>query len=108
MHAFSKPRFQRLCLAVLAALAMPAMAQQASEQDPQKQDTVKTLDKQYMRAQIARAGTPGPRAIGIDEISIRKGHSHRIVVSDLDRRRAIWFGGLAPPPADAPAKTPDR
>ena len=56
-------------------------------------DTVKTLDKQYMRAQLARAGTPGPRAIGIDEISIRKGHSYRIVVSDLDRRRAIWFGG---------------
>jgi len=57
-------------------------------------DTVKTLDKQYMQAQIARAGTPGPRAIGIDEISIRKGHSYRIVVSDLDRRRAIWFGGV--------------
>ena len=55
--------------------------------------TVKTLDKQYMRAQLARAGRPGPRAIGIDEISIRKGQSYRIVVSDLDRRRAIWFGG---------------
>ena len=56
-------------------------------------DTVKTLEKQYMRAQLARAGTPGPRAIGIDEISIRKGHSYRIVVSDLIRKRPIWFGG---------------
>ena len=46
-----------------------------------------------MRAQIKRAGTPGPRAIGIDEISIRKGHSYRIVVSDLVRKRPIWFGG---------------
>ena len=55
--------------------------------------TVKALEKQYMRAQLARAGTPGPRAIGIDEISIRKGHTYRIVVSDLDRRRPIWFGG---------------
>ena len=27
------------------------------------------------------------------EISIRKGHTYRIVVSDLERRRAIWFGG---------------
>ena len=45
--------------------------------------TVKTLDMQYMRAQIVRAGTPGPKAIGIDEISIRRGHSYRIVVSDL-------------------------
>jgi transposase len=39
-----------------------------------------------MRAQLERAGTPGPRAIGIDEISVRKGHSYRIVVSDLVRK----------------------
>ena len=37
--------------------------------------TVKELDKQYMRAQLARAGKPGPRVIGIDEIAIRKGHT---------------------------------
>ena len=55
--------------------------------------TVKALDKQYMQAQLERAGTPGPKAIGIDEISIRKGHTYRIVVSDLIRRRPIWFGG---------------
>jgi transposase len=57
-------------------------------------DTVKTLEKQYMRAQLAKAGTPGPKAIGIDEISIRKGHTYRIVVSDLIRGRPIWFGGV--------------
>ena len=56
-------------------------------------DTVKTLEMQYMRAQLAKAGTPGPKAIGIDEITIRKGHTYRIVVSDLIRRRPIWFGG---------------
>jgi transposase len=56
-------------------------------------DAVKELDKQYMAAQLARAGMPGPKVIGIDEISIRKGHSYRIVVSDLLRRRPIWFGG---------------
>ena len=56
-------------------------------------DTVKTLEMQYMRAQIVRAGTPGPQAIGIDEISIRKGHTYRIVVGDLVRKRPIWFGG---------------
>ncbi len=56
-------------------------------------DTVKTLEKQYMQAQLAEAGTPGPKAIGIDEISIRKGHTYRIVVSDLIRGRPIWFGG---------------
>jgi transposase len=55
--------------------------------------SVKELDKQYMRAQLAKAGTPAPKAIGIDEISIRKGHTYRIVVSDLLRGRPIWFGG---------------
>lgn len=56
-------------------------------------DSVKTLDKQYMKAQLAKAGTPGPKRIGIDEISIKKRHTYRIVVSDLDRGRPIWFGG---------------
>jgi transposase len=72
---------------------------QASIRDVAKElkldgDTVKTLEMPYMRAQIARAGTAGPKAIGIDEISIRKGHTYRIVVSDLVRKRPIWFGGL--------------
>ena len=57
-------------------------------------DTVKTLEKQYMQAQLAKAGKPGPKAIGIDEISLRKGHTYRIVVSDLIRERPIWFGGI--------------
>ncbi len=56
-------------------------------------DSVKALEKQYMAAQLAKAGTPGPKAIGVDEISIRKGHTYRIVVSDLIRKRPIWFGG---------------
>jgi transposase len=55
--------------------------------------TVKELDKEYMRGLLAKAGTPAPEAIGIDEISVRKGHDYRIVVSDLLRRRPIWFGG---------------
>jgi len=55
--------------------------------------TVKELDKQYMAEQLRRTGTPKPKRIGIDEISIRKGHTYRIVVSDLDKHRAIWFGG---------------
>ena len=49
--------------------------------------TVKTLDQQYMEAQLARAGRPGPQVIGIDESAIRKGHTYRIVVSDLLRGR---------------------
>ena len=55
--------------------------------------TVKEMDKDYMEAQLAQAPVPSPRVIGIDEISIKKRHTYRIVVSDLERRRPIWFGG---------------
>jgi len=55
--------------------------------------TVKTLEKQYMQEQLRRQGPPRPTVIGIDEVSIKKRHTYRIVVSDLERRRPIWFGG---------------
>jgi transposase len=55
--------------------------------------TVKELDKESMREQLRRAGCPAPRVIGIDEIAVGRGHSYRIVVSDLERGRPIWFGG---------------
>jgi transposase len=55
--------------------------------------TVKRLEKRYMVEQLEHAGTPGPKVIGLDEVSIRKGHTYRIVVSDLERHRPIWFGG---------------
>lgn len=55
--------------------------------------TVKELDKQYMSEQLKRAGHPTACVIGVDEISIKKRHVYRIVVSDLERRRPIWFGG---------------
>ena len=55
--------------------------------------TVKDLEIQYMQEKLLRAGKPRPKVIGIDEISIRKGHTYRIVVSDLEKRRPIWFGG---------------
>ncbi len=55
--------------------------------------TVKRLEKQYMRDQLQRAGKPRPNVVGLDEISVRKGHEYRIVVSDLEKHRPIWFGG---------------
>jgi len=54
---------------------------------------VKELEKQYMQAQLTRSGSPAPRVIGVDEISIGRGHQYRIGVGDLIRGRAIWFGG---------------
>jgi transposase len=55
--------------------------------------TVKELDKLYMREQLRRAPTPNPKVIGIDEIFMGKRQKYRIVVSDLLKGRPIWFGG---------------
>ena len=55
--------------------------------------TIKNLGRQYMRKQLRQAGKPTPKVVGIDEVSIRKGRTCRTVVSDLQRRRPIWFGG---------------
>lgn len=55
--------------------------------------TVKALDMEYMEEQLRRNPVAAARAVGVDEISIRKRHTYRIVVSDLDRKRPIWFGG---------------
>lgn len=35
---------------------------------------------------------PACRVIGINEIAIAKGHQYRIVVTNLERGRPIWFG----------------
>jgi transposase len=47
----------------------------------------------WLTVLLRRVGSPGPQVIGVDVIEIRKGHSYRIVVSDLLRGRPIWFGG---------------
>lgn len=62
--------------------------------------TVKNLDKQYMQKWLNKTSQPAPRVIGIDELSIRKGHTYRIVVSDLERARPIWIGGEGRTEAD--------
>lgn len=55
--------------------------------------TVKDLDIIYMHYWLSKIPFVAPRVIGIDEISIRKGHTYRIVVSDIERGRPIWIGG---------------
>jgi hypothetical protein len=51
--------------------------------------TVRKLEMEYMQEQLRRVGSPAAKVIGIDEISIRKGHTYLIVVSDLERRRPL-------------------
>lgn len=56
--------------------------------------TVKNLEKEYMTEKLRRAGRKDPEVIGIDEISVKKGHEYRIIISDLERKQPIWFGGI--------------
>jgi len=55
--------------------------------------TTKELEKEYLREQLRRAGEPRPKIIGVDEVSVLKGQQYRIVISDLRKRRPIWFDG---------------
>jgi len=55
-------------------------------------DQVRRMDIGYMRDLWANhLPQKHLRTIGIDEISIRKGHSYAIVVADLDQQRPIWM-----------------
>ncbi|WKZ16486.1 MAG: transposase [Candidatus Jettenia caeni] len=55
---------------------------------------VRQIEINYMHELVGRLGKiTRPRAVGIDEISIRKGHTYMICVSDLDKGRPIWVGG---------------
>jgi transposase len=52
------------------------------------------MELSYMKGLINRHPLPeNIRAIGMDEISVRKGHVYRIVVADLERKCPIWVGG---------------
>lgn len=57
-------------------------------------DQVWRMEKCYMRRLLEQQPPVQQlRAIGVDELSIRKGHTYAIVVADLDQRRPIWLGG---------------
>jgi transposase len=88
-----RPRFTQRFAMHVGALCREMTNKAVAELERLHDSTVKDLDKIYMRKQVDHAGMPAPRAIGVDEISIRKGHNYRIVVSDLDRARPIWVGG---------------
>jgi transposase len=55
-------------------------------------DQVRRMDIAYME-DLWTKHLPARRlrAIGIDEVSIRKGHNYAIVVADLDQQRPIWM-----------------
>jgi len=55
-------------------------------------DTVKELDKAYMHRQLELHPAEAPRVLGIDELAVGPGHSYRILVHDLEKRRPLWMG----------------
>jgi len=87
------PRYTQRFAMHVGALCREMTNKAVAELERLHDSTVKNLDTIYMKKQVARAGMPAPRVIGVDEIAIRKGHDYRIVVSDLDRGRPIWVGG---------------
>ena len=93
-------KFTQLFALPIGGLCRVMTGQEVARRMKLDWDTVKDLDQIYLREQLQRAGPPDPRASGGDEISIKKGHKYRIVVSDLDRKRAIWFGGTGRTEAD--------
>lgn len=57
-------------------------------------DQVQRIEKNYMRRLVEQhPPSDNLRAIGVDEVSISKGHTYAIVVADMDQQRPIWLGG---------------
>lgn len=55
-------------------------------------DQVRRMEVSYMEDLLAKhPPAKRLRAIGMDEVSIKKGHSYAITVADLDRQRPIWM-----------------
>ena len=94
------PRYTQRFAMHVGALCHEMTNKAVAELERLHDSTVKELDKIYMQKQVAQAGLPAPRAIGVDEIAIRKGHDYRVVVSDLERGRPIWVGGRGRAEAD--------
>lgn len=64
-------------------------------------DQVWRMERAYMnRLWAAHPPAPHIRAIGVDEVSVKRGHTYRIVVADLDQQRPIWMGGDSRTEAD--------
>jgi transposase len=87
------PRYTARYALHVGALARTMTVKDVARSERLHDSTVKDLDKLYMAEQLRRNPMPATTAIGVDEISIRKGHDYRVVVSDLERQRPIWFGG---------------
>ena len=87
------PRYTRRFAQQVGKLCREMSNKAVAETMYLEERTVKDLDKLYMQELLKKHPTPTPRVMGVDELSIGKGHSYRIIVSDIERGRPIWVGG---------------
>ena len=55
-------------------------------------DTVKDIHEQDLEKKLKRRSLKGLRYIGIDEISVGKGHKYLTIVVDLESGEVVWVG----------------
>ena len=83
---------QAVCVLCRAALSGDDDQRRGARDAPRLEEYQRTGQAVYARA-VAQDRHSNSQGDWVDEIAIRKGHTYRIVVSDLLRRRPIWFGG---------------
>jgi transposase len=96
----TNPRYTRRYTLHFGGLCREMTNKAVAELEHLHDRTAKNLDSLYMQGQVRRGGMPTPWAMEIDELPIRKGHTYRVVLSDLERERPIWVGGEGREEAD--------
>ena len=88
----NNPRYTQRFATHVGKLCRDMPNKAVAEMERLHHTTVKDLDKLYMQEQVERAGLPAPRAIGIDEISIRKGHNPNRKIFEARKRETAALG----------------
>lgn len=82
-------RFERS----IGKLCSELTTQRVAEMNRLGWDQVRRMEMAYLRELVSKhPPAKGLKAIGVDEVSIRKGHTYAVVVANLEQRRPIWMG----------------
>ena len=81
-------RFERKLFELTEYMPVKAVA----EQERVDWRTVKDAEIRYIQGLLRKRNLDDITAIGIDEVSEKKGHRYLTLVTDLKKRRVIWVG----------------